>query len=317
MATLTTTSEDTTVPAPPRAASRPARRPWRGVTLLLAGVYFLVPLIASVVFTVDVPGTGFTVAAYSAIPGAEGFGSSLALSLELALATIVVLLLILVPASIAVRLGPPKVRAVVEVVCSLPLVVPPIAFVAGITTVLQWGPDYLSKTPFFETIIALQNPTFPIILVLAYVVMALPLAYRALDAGLRAIEVPVLIEAARSCGAGRFRAVVLGVLPNMRGAILNAAFLTLALVLGEYTVAQVLGFEPFPVWIVNGAGNQAQLSVAVSIISLLLTWALLLLLAFFGGGRRRGRSRRSVSLPLNSSVVLNGSVPPTIQEPTP
>jgi ABC-type spermidine/putrescine transport system permease subunit II len=40
--------------------------------------------------------------------------------------------------------------------------------------------------------IALQNPTFPIILVLAYVVMALPLAYRALDAGLRAIEVRTL-----------------------------------------------------------------------------------------------------------------------------
>jgi putative spermidine/putrescine transport system permease protein len=207
------------------------------VVLVLAGLYFLVPLL----FTIDVPGTGFTGRYYSAIPGADGFGASLVLSLELAVATIVVVLLILVPAAIAVRLGPPKVRAVVEIVCLLPLVVPPIAFVAGISTVLQWGPDHLSHTPFFETMIALQNPTFPIILVLAYVVMALPLAYRALDAGLRAIEVRTLLEAARSCGAGRLKAVVLGVLPNLRGAILSAAFLTLALVLGEYTVAQVLG----------------------------------------------------------------------------
>jgi putative spermidine/putrescine transport system permease protein len=218
-------------------ARRVARRPWRGVVLVLAGLYFLVPLL----FTIDVPGTGFTGRYYSAIPGADGFGASLVLSLELAVATIVVVLLILVPAAIAVRLGPPKVRAVVEIVCLLPLVVPPIAFVAGISTVLQWGPDHLSHTPFFETMIALQNPTFPIILVLAYVVMALPLAYRALDAGLRAIEVRTLLEAARSCGAGRLKAVVLGVLPNLRGAILSAAFLTLALVLGEYTVAQVLG----------------------------------------------------------------------------
>lgn len=207
------------------------------MVLVLAGLYFLVPLL----FTIDVPGTGFTGRYYSAIPGADGFGASLVLSLELAVATIVVVLLILVPAAIAVRLGPPKVRAVVEIVCLLPLVVPPIAFVAGISTVLQWGPDHLSHTPFFETMIALQNPTFPIILVLAYVVMALPLAYRALDAGLRAIEVRTLLEAARSCGAGRLKAVVLGVLPNLRGAILSAAFLTLALVLGEYTVAQVLG----------------------------------------------------------------------------
>jgi hypothetical protein len=37
------------------------------------------------------------------------------------------------------------------------------------------------------------------------------------------------------------------------------------------------------VWIVNGAGDQAQLSVAVSIISLVLTWVLLLALALWGG----------------------------------
>ena len=33
-------------------------RPWRGAVLLVAGAYFLVPLLASFVFTVDVPGTG-------------------------------------------------------------------------------------------------------------------------------------------------------------------------------------------------------------------------------------------------------------------
>lgn len=274
----------------PAALARTRLRVWRGVTLTLAAVYFLVPLVASLLFTVDVPGTGWTGQYYAAIPRAQGFGASLLLSAELAVTTIVVLLVILVPASIAVRLGPPGVRAVVEIVCSLPLVVPPIAYVAGITTVLQWAPDHLARTPFFQTFIALQNPDFPIVLVLAYVVMALPLAYRALDAGLRAIEVRTLLEAARSCGAGRLRAVLLGVLPNLRGAILNAAFLTLALVLGEYTVAQVLGFQPFPVWIVNGAGDQAQLSVAVSIISLVLTWILLLVLAFWGGRRRTNRS---------------------------
>lgn len=302
MAALTTVPVPTTG-RPAKARRATARRPWRGVVLLVAGVYFLVPILASVWFTVDVPRTGLTFAYYTAIPGADGFGSSLLLSLELAVATIVVLLLLLVPAAVAVRLGPPRVRAVVEIVCSLPLVVPPIAFVAGISTVLQWGPDYLSRTPFFETIIALQNPNFPIVLVLAYVVMALPLAYRALDAGLRSIEVRTLIEAARSCGANRWRAVVSGVLPNLRGAILNAAFLTLALVLGEYTVAQVLGFEPFPVWIVNGAGNQAQLSVAVSIISLLLTWVLLLALAFWGRRRRSFRfARRARAVAAGPSI---------------
>ena len=77
------------------------------------------------------------------------------------------------------------------------------------------------------------------------------------------------------------------VLPNLRGALLNAAFLTLALVLGEFTVAQLLGYQPFAVWIYNVGSDPAQMSVAVSVLSLLVTWALLLALAGVGGGRNR------------------------------
>ncbi|MET8248030.1 ABC transporter permease subunit [Streptomyces sp. NPDC005202] len=264
---------------------------WRWAVLGLAALYFLIPLAASVVFTVDVPGQGVTFDAYTQIVSTDGFVSSLLLSLELAAATIAVVLLLMVPAMVALRLGAPRLRPVVEVVCSLPLVVPPIAFVAGIATVLKWGPDHLSRTPLFQTFVAIQNPSFPFVLVLAYVVMALPFVYRALDSGLRAIDVRTLVEAARSCGAGWPQALVRAVLPNLRGALLNAAFLTLALVLGEFTVAQLLGFRPFAVWIYSVGGSQAQLSVAVSVLSLLLTWALLLALAGVGGRTRTASSR--------------------------
>ncbi|MFI6936020.1 ABC transporter permease [Streptomyces sp. NPDC050287] len=263
---------------------------WRWGVFGLAGLYFLVPLAASVVFTVDVPGQGIDLDAYTRIFSTGGFTSSLLLSLELAAATIALVLLLMVPAMVALRLGAPRLRPMVEVVCSLPLVVPPIAFVAGIGTVLKWGPEHLSRTPLFQTFVAIQNPDFPFVLVLAYVVMALPFVYRALDAGLRSVDVRTLVEAARSCGAGWPQALVRAVLPNLRGALLNASFLTLALVLGEFTVAQLLGFQPFAVWIVNISGSQAQLSVAVSVLSLLVTWVLLLTLAGFGG-RTRTTSR--------------------------
>ncbi|WP_418957728.1 ABC transporter permease [Streptomyces tritici] len=257
-------------------------RPGRGVVLLVAAVYFLVPLAASVLFTIDVPGRGLTFDAYTELLGAEGFLTSLLLSLELAAATIALVLLLMVPAMVALRLGAPRLRPVVEVVCSLPLVVPPIAFVAGIASVLTWGPEHLSRTPLFQTFVAVQNPDFPVVLVLAYTVMALPFVHRALDAGLRAVDVPTLVEAARNCGANWPRALLRAVLPNLRGALLNASFLTLALVLGEFTVAQILKFRPFAVWIVGIGGSQAQLSVAVSVLSLFVTWLLLLGLAFAG-----------------------------------
>jgi putative spermidine/putrescine transport system permease protein len=282
--------------AGPLRGSRRGRIRWgRGAVLLVAGLYFAVPMLASVFFTVHVPGSsGWSVSAYTGLFSAGGFGSAMLLSLELAAATIVLVLLLMVPAMTAVRLGGPRLRAVVEVVCSLPLVVPAIALVAGIATVLKWGPDDLSRTPFYETFVAIQNPGFPVVLVLAYVVMALPFAFRSLDAGLRALDVHTLIEAARNCGAGPVRAVVSTVLPNLRGAILNTAFLTLALVLGEFTVAQILGYTPFSVWLVNGSdGGQAQVAVAASVLSLVVIWVLLLLVSV-GAGRPRGKAAKEL-----------------------
>ncbi|MER6780885.1 ABC transporter permease subunit [Streptomyces sp. NPDC000659] len=261
---------------------RPRPRAWRAAVLLLAGAYFLVPLLASFVFTVHVPGQGISFEAYTELLAADGFTESMLLSLGLAAATIATSLLLAVPALVAVRLGSPRLRPVVEVMCMLPLVVPPIALVTGITTVLRWGPEHLSRTPLYQTFLAVQDERFPVVLVLAYTVLALPFVYRSLDAGLRAVDVPTLVEAARSCGASWPYVVLRVLLPNLRASLAGAAFLTLALVLGEFTIASLLGFRPFAVWIVTISGAHARMSVAVSILSLLITWLLLLVLSRAG-----------------------------------
>ena len=59
-------------------------------------------------------------------------------------------------------------------------------------------------------------------------ILALPYAYRALAAGLSAINVKTLSEAARSLGASWFTVMVRVIAPNMRQAILNALLLTFA-----------------------------------------------------------------------------------------
>ncbi|MFJ4919580.1 ABC transporter permease [Streptomyces sp. NPDC088725] len=264
------------------SARRGRPRVWRGAVLILAALYFVVPLIASFIFTVHTPGQGVDFHAYTGILSAEGFTKSLLLSLGLAVATIVLSLLLAVPALVAVRLGAPKLRPVIEIVCMLPLVVPPIALVSGISTVLRWGPENLSTTPLYSTFIFVQNESFPLVLVLAYTVLALPFVYRSLDAGLRAVDIPTLVEAARNCGASMPYVVLRVILPNLRSSLAGASFLTLALVLGEYTIAALLGFQPFAVWIVTISGAEAQTSVAVSLLSLLIAWALLMVLSRAG-----------------------------------
>jgi ABC-type spermidine/putrescine transport system permease subunit II len=204
---------------------------------------------------------------------------------------VVIVLLLMVPTVVLVELRLPRLRTTVELLTLMPLVLPPIALVVGVRSVLSWAPDYFLNTPLADAFFALQKPGLPWILVFVYVVLALPFVYRALDAGMRGADLKTLTEAGRNLGASWPRVLLSVVLPALRTSVLNAAFLTLALVLGEFTVAAILGFETFPTWIVRISGSAAQLSVAVSVLSLLMTWGLLLLISALD--RRRGTKETS------------------------
>jgi putative spermidine/putrescine transport system permease protein len=254
--------------------------------LVVLGVYFLGPLAASVWFSVRRPGGGVTAGAYTGIPGAAGFSDAFVRSLLLAGLTVVLVLLLMVPTVVLVDLRLRRLRTTVELLTLLPLVLPPIALVVGVRSVLEWAPDYFYGTPLASAFFALQEPGLPWILVLVYGVLALPFVYRALDAGVRGVDLRTLTEAARGLGASWPRVLATVVLPVLRTSVLNAAFLTVALVLGEFTVASILGFVTFPIWIVQVGGSEPQLSVSVSILALAVTWALLLLISALDRRRR-------------------------------
>jgi putative spermidine/putrescine transport system permease protein len=260
--------------------------------LVLAAIYFVVPLAASFWFTIDDKATGtLDAGVYGRIVATEGFADALRRSLVLALLSMVGALAVTLPALLAVILRLPRLRPVVEGLSLLPLVIPPIALVVGVRDVLALGPDELAGTPLGDVLVSSQDYELPWVLVVVYIVLALPFVYRALDAGLRGIDVATLVDAARGLGASWPAVVFQVLLPNLRSAALGAAFLTIALVLGEYTVSSILLFDTLPTWLVKISGENAQESVAVSVASLLFTWLLLLAVSF--ADRRRVNRRGS------------------------
>jgi putative spermidine/putrescine transport system permease protein len=76
------------------------------------------------------------------------------------------------------------------------------------------------------------------------------------------------------------------VLPNIRSAVLSAAFLTVALVLGEFTIASLLHRTNLQVAIEFLGKSSAGVSVAVSLAALLLAFVLLLVLSLAGNSRK-------------------------------
>ena len=259
------------------------RRRWRAVVLGLAALYFLVPIISAAEFSLRTAGGGYGVANYLAVVRDEVLFSSLLVSLEIAVLTAVVVLLLVIPTAVWVRLRFPAAAGWLESATILPIVVPPVVMAAGIAFVQAnlGGPVF--RALFASSITALTP---------FYVVLALPFAYRAVDNGLTAIPLRTLVEAARNLGAGLPSALLRVVLPAIRSAVLGAAFLTLALVLGEIVIARILLYtDTFPVAIVEVGRSAAGIAVALTLAALLFTWALLLIVSFAGG--RRTRSERS------------------------
>ncbi len=275
------------VPAPAPDRRIPRRVPVvRNAVLTIAAIYFFGPLAAAFWFSVNNRRSTFSLGVYARMFTAPGFVTAFTLSLELALITVVVTLLLLVPTMLTVHLRYPRMRSTVEVLCLFPLVIPAVVLVVGVRGVLGWGPDQLAGTPFEAVINGVQEGGLPWILPLEYVVLALPFTFRAIDAGLRSSSVTTLVEASRNLGSSWLTAVWRVVLPTLRTSLLNAAFLAFALVLGEFTIASILQYQTFAVWILQFNNTDGQLSVAVSLISLLITWVLLLAIAALGSDRR-------------------------------
>ncbi|SDD16064.1 ABC transporter permease [Rhodococcus tukisamuensis] len=280
----------TTAPLRPRGRTRregPPVRYWRGVVLGLAGLYFLGPVLVAFWFTVDGV-DGPTLAAYTRIFSAAGFVDSMTSSLLLGLISVAITLALMVPTMLLVHLRLPRARPYVEVFSLLPLVIPPVALVVGVRGVLGWGngSEFVEVSAVFT---ALQDKSLPLVLALMYVVIALPFTYRSLDAGLRGSKVTVLVEAALNLGARWPTVLWRVVLPALRTSLLNAGFLAFALVMGEYTIAKILIFPTFPVWLAQSGATDGQLQVALALLSLAFTWALLLIVVAVAGRTRKAK----------------------------
>lgn len=254
-----------------RASARfsgPAVARW--AVLLVLAVYFLLPLYAMLEFSTRGL-KGRSSYAWVDVVTDRDILSGIRTSLELAALTVALMLLLLVPTMAWVRLRVPRLRRIVEFACLLPIALPAIALVAGISQV-------------YNTVYKVFGGS-PLTLTFVYVILALPYAYRSIDAGFGSIDAQTLAEAARTLGYSWPMVIARVLVPNLRAAIMSAAVITIALVLGEFTIASLLNFTTLQV-VINLVGKRdAEISVAVSLASLLFGFILLLIISIAGRGR--------------------------------
>ncbi len=274
--------------------AEPARRPrgmqasrrrrlnlFRYVVFTVFGLFFLLPLLAMVRFSLEGAKLGtWSVQAWKQIASYQGpppLLSSVEITLELAVLTAAVTVVLLVPTMIWIQLRVQWISRAFEFLCLLPLTIPAIVLVVGLAPVYNRIRHYqLSALQLFWV----------------YVILALPYAYRALSSGLTSIDVKTLSEAARSLGASWFTVMLRVIVPNMWQAILNALLLSSALALGEFTIAYTLLYVNLQVELFSISRNTPDAGVifSTSVAALVFAFALLLILSY-AGRLRRSRMR--------------------------
>jgi putative spermidine/putrescine transport system permease protein len=245
--------------------------PW--IIMVLCSLYFVVPLIATFEFSMRKRRSVYSFDAYSSVFQDNRFLESFGYSIAVAVAAIVVGMLLVVPTVYWIRLKLPRVRPIVEFITLLPLVIPAIVVVFGYLRLYNSS----SWLPFTSSARATD-----LLLIFSYVTLALPYTYRAVDTGLRAIDVRTLTEAAQSLGASWPTILFRLILPNVRSGVMAGAFLTLAIVIGEFTIASLLDRPAFGPYLQNIGANKAYEPSALAIIAFAVTWLCMGLINVFG-----------------------------------
>lgn len=225
--------------------------------------YFLLPLIGMTEFSLKKRRGVYSLDAYAAVLNDPQFQQTFTYSVVMAIATIAFGVILVVPTAYWVRLKMPRARPYVEFITLLPLVIPAIVIVFGYIRLYNTS----SWLPLTGSVTGTN-----ILLMMGYSTLALPYMYRSVDTGLRTIDIATLTEAAQSLGAGWITILAKIILPNVLVAVLSGAFLTFAIVIGEFTMAALLDRPAFGPYMQILGANLAYEPPALAVIAFAITW---------------------------------------------
>lgn len=251
----------------------------RWTILGVVGALFAVPIVALIEFSFrsGLSG-GYTFDHWSGLfdEGSartyRGLFEAIGNSVLLAATTVAIVLVILLPTMILVHLQFPRLKRALEFICIIPITVPAIVLVVGLA-------------PVFGVVVKIFGSGVWT-LAFAYGITVLPYAYRAIQSNLDAMPIVTMSEAARSLGAGWLSVLLRVLLPNLRRGVLAASFISVAVVLGEFTIASLLNRRNLQTALLQVGQSDPWVASIFALLALVFAFVLLLLIGRLGSASR-------------------------------
>ncbi len=247
---------------------------WGVLWAVVGMLYFFVPMYGTLDFSLRMKRGVISLQAYQIVLSDPKFLESFRYSAIMGVITVVVSVMIFLPTVYWMYLKVPKARPIVEIITILPFIIPVIVYVFGLIRTFSKPPLQLTLTPFKTDILITAG----------YVVLSMPYMYRAIDVGMRSIDVRTLTEAGQSLGANWLQILFNVIFPNLRIAILSGALISFATVIGELILGDFLVRPALGPYMVQVGRDRAYEPAALGILSFALTWVCLGLIQFFSRG---------------------------------
>jgi molybdate transport system permease protein len=220
--------------------------------------------------------------------GEEAAREALWLSLRTTLIAILVVVFVGTPAAYLLARRDFRGRSLVLTAIELPLVMPPA--VAGIALLAAFGPKGILGPAIEGAGVELVFQTAGVIVALIFV--SAPFFLRAAIAAFAALD-PRLLEAARTLGAGPFRAFATVALPSARGGLASGVALAWGRALGEFgatllfagSLQGITRTAPLAIFADFSEPGGFVSALALSAVLIIVSAALLLGVKLLGGER--------------------------------
>lgn len=234
-------------------------------TIVAISIYLLLPLLLTLLYSLfhqwnDVLPKGFTLEYYAQIFTEAGFLMPLVRTLVISMAPMALCITAVLGAVYVTSIVYPRMQKAMELVCTIPYALQGIILAISVLSLYAGLPR-----PFSNRVLMLVG---------TYCVVVLPYIYRGILNSLQAIHARQLIDAARLLGCGPFRAYCRVVVPNIIKGIKISAMLAVALLFGDFVIANIIGgsyYQTAQMYLYKTMFKSGQLSSAIIMVLFIVT----------------------------------------------
>lgn len=254
--------------------------------MLLIMIYMLLPLAVSIIYSLFRKWTGllpegFSLKNYGELFTDAAFLTSVGRSVLMCILPILVTTVIVLLALFATAIYFPRLEKYIQIICMIPYTIQGVILSVSILSLYVGQKSILSNRL--------------LMLMGAYCIVILPYIYQGIRNGMRAVNMPTLIEAAEMLGASKLYAFFKVVVPNIISAVVVSSLLAVGIIFGDYVLIRNLAGTSAPnmqIFLYQTMKSDSTKASAVFVIIMMVTFIITALVLLMKSRKGKGRKQK-------------------------